>query len=300
LIDIGGRRLHVNITGEGNPVVVFESGLAASSLSWCLVQPLVAQFATALSYDRAGLGWSDPAPHAVTATNAADDLARLLDALKISQPVIVVGHSFGGLIARIFQQRYPSRVSAMVLVDPLVRSEWRELTEERSRMLAHGVRLSQRGVVLAQMGVVRLALGLLQRGSRHFPRIVARASAGRGMSVAERLVGEVRKMPRELWPAIAEHWSRPGSFRTMASALENLPTSAGQLDETRDLASLPVAVLSARNVSSIAPAEHKAEAQLSLRGSHELVASGHWIPLDSPGSIADAIRRVVNLAEGSG
>jgi pimeloyl-ACP methyl ester carboxylesterase len=300
---MGGRHLHVNMAGAGDRVVVFESGLAASSLTWCLVQPLVSQFATTLSYDRAGLGWSDPAPHHVTARDAAKDLGRLIYTMRITQPVIIVGHSFGGLIARICQQRYAGQVAGLVLVDPLVRAEWRDFSgpegERRKRMLAHGARLSRRGAALANLGVVRLALRLLQRGSRHLPRLVARASAGRGMSVAERLVGEVRKMPRELWPAIAEHWSRPGSFFSMAAALESLPLSVNQLNEARDLDLLPVAILSAQNASPLALKEHEADARLSSRGWHEVVAgAGHWIPLDAPEAIAAAIKRVVDSVGG--
>src|SRR3954470_23972707 len=99
LIDIGGRRLHVVERGEGEPLVVLEAGLAASSLSWCLVEEGIAEFARAVSYDRAGFGASDEAGHAATAADAADDLAKLLDALGVRRPVVMVGHSFGGLIA---------------------------------------------------------------------------------------------------------------------------------------------------------------------------------------------------------
>jgi pimeloyl-ACP methyl ester carboxylesterase len=301
LVDVGGRRLHANIAGEGGCTVVFESGLAASSLTWCLVEPLVTQFARTISYDRAGLGWGDAAPHAATAGNAADDLARLLDALRIAEPVVLVGHSFGGLIVRIFQQRYPERVAGLVLVDPLVRSEWRDLSgpagAERRRMLARGARLSRRGAVLARAGVVKLALNLLQRGSRHVPRLVARASAGRGTSVAERLVGEVRKMPRELWPVVAEHWSRARSFQTMASALENLAKSVMELDEARDLGLLPVVVLSAGSAGPASLAEHKADAALSVEGRQQSVeGTGHWIPLDGPEIVAAEIYPVVRSA----
>jgi len=277
--------------------VVFEAGLAATSLTWCLVQPAVAQFARTLSYDRAGLGWSEASGLDATAANAAEDLARLLDAVGIEEPVILVGHSFGGLIARVFQQRYPERVAGLVLAEPVVRAEWRDLNgphgaEQRNR-LAHGVRLSRRGAFLARLGVVRFALGLLVRGSRYVPKLVARVTAGRGMGVAERLVGEVRKIPRELWPAIAEHWSRAGSFEVMANGLERLPVSMGQVEEGRGLGSLPVTVLSAANVSTIGLAEHEAEARLSSSGQQEIVpGTGHWIPFDAPEVISEAIRLI--------
>jgi pimeloyl-ACP methyl ester carboxylesterase len=61
LVRVNKGRMHIHVTGEGTPTVVFESGMVASCLSWTLVQPQVAQFARAVSYDRAGHGWSDPA-----------------------------------------------------------------------------------------------------------------------------------------------------------------------------------------------------------------------------------------------
>jgi hypothetical protein len=62
LVDVGGHRLHIYSMGEGTPAVVMDSGFPASSLSWTFVQPAVARFTDACSYDRAGLGWSDAGP----------------------------------------------------------------------------------------------------------------------------------------------------------------------------------------------------------------------------------------------
>jgi pimeloyl-ACP methyl ester carboxylesterase len=71
LVRFGERRMHIHVSGEGTPIVVFESGMGASCLSWTLVQPQVAQFSRAVSYDRAGHGWSDPAPEPRTARQIA-------------------------------------------------------------------------------------------------------------------------------------------------------------------------------------------------------------------------------------
>jgi pimeloyl-ACP methyl ester carboxylesterase len=293
LVDVGGRRLHVSVVGQGRPVVVLEAGIAASSLSWALVAKQAAEFATVVTYDRAGFGWSDPAPHRCTALDSARDLALLLDQAQIAEPCVLVGHSFGGLIVRVFEQEFPGRVAGLVLVDPVSRSEWREPGEQRKRMLARGVMLSRRGELLARMGVVRLALNLLMSGSRTIPKMLARVSAGRGAGVTERLTGEVRKMPRELWPAVAAHWSEARCFRAMANALENLPVSAGQIDEGRSLGEsgeLPIVVLSAAGASIQAIAEHERDARLSTRGEHRVVpGSGHWMQLDAPDAVVEAI-----------
>jgi len=296
LVEIDGRRTHIDVRGQGAPVVVLEAGIAASSLSWCLVQKRVAEFTTVVSYDRAGFGWSDSAPHCCTAADAARDLAKLLECAELPGPFVLVGHSFGGLIARVFEERYPARVAGLVLVDPVSRAEWRDADAQRLRMLGQGVALSRRGAVLARAGVVRFALKLLLSGSRFVPKLLARASAGRSASVTGRLTGEVRKMPPELWPAVAAHWSEARCFEAMANALENLPASARQIDETRTLGNLPVMVLTAATSQPPVVAEHEHDARLSSRGKHLVVAgTGHWMQLDAPEVIAGAIRSLCLL-----
>jgi pimeloyl-ACP methyl ester carboxylesterase len=290
MVDVGGRRLHVNVAGQGGPIVLLEAGIAASSLSWVLVSKQVAEFTTVVSYDRAGFGWSDPAPHLCTALDFARDLALLLEKTEIQGPLVLVGHSFGALIARIFEQTYPGRVAGLVLVDPVCRAEW----HEPKPMLARGVMLSRRGELLARLGVVGVALKLLMSGSRTIPKFLARVSAGQGAGVTERLTGEVRKMPPELWPAIAAHWSQARCFRTMADSLENLPVSVRQIDESRSLEDLPVVVLSAVSTNAQSLEEHEHDAGLSTRGEHIVVpGSGHWMQLDAPDAVVEAIRRLV-------
>lgn len=291
MVDLGGRRLHADVRGRGRPVVVLESGIAASSISWALVRDRVAEFATVVSYDRAGFGWSR-GPCRPTALAAAGELALLLEQLGLDPPFILVGHSFGGLIARVFQQNFPERVAGLVLVDPVSRAEWIHASPQRKRMLARGVALSRRGAFLARLGVVKLALKLLLGGSRLLPRLVARAAAGNGAGVTERLTGEVRKLPRELWPVAAAHWSEPRCFDAMADSLEKLPLSVRQIQETRTMDALPVIVLSASTAGEAAKNEHEHDASLSTRGEHIVIrGAGHWLQLDAPDAVVAAIRR---------
>jgi pimeloyl-ACP methyl ester carboxylesterase len=291
MLDVGGRQFHIHVSGPGgSPTVILEAGLAATSLSWATVQPLIAEFTGVASYDRAGLGWSDNAAGPATALNAARELHLLLDHAHLPPPYILVGHSLGGLIVRIFQQEHPDEVAGLVLADPVVRAEWRDPAKQR--VLARGVALSNRGAFLARIGVVRFALGLLTGGSQRIPGLMARAFAGKASGVANRLVGEIRKIPRDLWPVIAANWSEERAFRTMAAYIENLPVSVSQLDERHGLGDLPIVILSSASASPEALAEHEHDARLSKNGEHLVLPdTGHWVNLDAPGAIAAAVQR---------
>src|ERR1044071_6195591 len=114
----GQRRLNMFCVGEGTSAVVFIAGAWGNTMVWRRVQEPVSHLSRACSYDRAGLGFSDPATRASTALNTVDDLKNLLDAAKLKTPVVLVGHSAGGLYALLFAARYPDRVAGVVLVDP--------------------------------------------------------------------------------------------------------------------------------------------------------------------------------------
>jgi pimeloyl-ACP methyl ester carboxylesterase len=117
-VDIGGRALFLSCTGTGAPTVVLEAGGGNSAETWAGVQPQVTRFTRVCSYDRAGLGQSDPAPAGVrTVQDSVDDLHALLAAAGISDPIVLAGHSLGGLIVRLYASQYPADVVGVVLVD---------------------------------------------------------------------------------------------------------------------------------------------------------------------------------------
>src|SRR5438552_16713176 len=118
LIDVGGRSLYLHCTGSGSPTVVLASGLAETSIYWGgWIAPAVAQNTTVCAYDRAGQGWSDPPPSPQDGVAVATDLHNLLANAQIPGPYVVVGHSTGGVYARIFAARYPDQVAGMVMLD---------------------------------------------------------------------------------------------------------------------------------------------------------------------------------------
>lgn len=117
LLDIGTHRLHLIEMGAGNPPVILETGGPGIPLGWSFVQPEVARFTRVVSYDRAGIGWSDPGPRPRTGQRIVAELRALLRAAGIEPPYVLVGGSFGGHYVRLYAHQHPEEVAGLVLAD---------------------------------------------------------------------------------------------------------------------------------------------------------------------------------------
>jgi len=117
-VDVGGHGLQFLVGGQGSPTVIFEGGFGVGIASWSMVQKDVAAFTQTVSYDRAGLGQSDPGPKPRSAKQIATELHMALEKAGIKPPYVMVGHSFGGIYIRVFADMYPNEVVGMVLIDP--------------------------------------------------------------------------------------------------------------------------------------------------------------------------------------
>jgi pimeloyl-ACP methyl ester carboxylesterase len=117
MIDVGGRRLHCFVYGSGSPTVVLVSGLEAPQAYWNPVIPDLAARTTIVTYDRAGVGKSEIGGLPTHGARSASDLHVLLDKLAVPRPYILVGHSYGGSIARLFASLYPDDMGGLVLED---------------------------------------------------------------------------------------------------------------------------------------------------------------------------------------
>lgn len=114
LVDVGGYRVHLYCMGSGSPAVVIVG--AGFSFNWGLVQPEVAKFTQVCSYDHSGIGWSDDGPED-SCSLRVNEVRTALKNLGIKGPYVLVGHSLGGLVARVYAGQYPDEIAGMVFVD---------------------------------------------------------------------------------------------------------------------------------------------------------------------------------------
>jgi len=295
MIDVEGQRLHVVCAGDGRPAVVFESGIAASSLSWTRVMPTVAAFTRACAYDRAGLGWSAPARTPRTVATMLRELRGVVAHARGRGPSVLVGHSFGALLVCAYASRHPDDVAGLILLDPPC--EWLAFTRERSRMLRGGIFLSRTGGVLARAGVVRACLALLTGGAPGVPRNFVRIFGPTAARTLERLVGEVRKLPPEVYPMVQMHWCQPKCFQSMAAHLAALEEAAAVASGVTSLPDVPLVVISAGDQPAGVLAAHQRLARLSSTGRHVVASgSGHWIQFDDPNLVVATIHAMVDEA----
>lgn len=117
LYTVNGHAMHLYCSGEGSPTIVLESGLGEDFTVWAKVQPRLSSATRTCSYDRAGFGWSEAQPGARDSDNIADQLHGLLIQAGINGPVVLMGHSAGGLHIRAYATRFPHDVAGLVFVD---------------------------------------------------------------------------------------------------------------------------------------------------------------------------------------
>jgi pimeloyl-ACP methyl ester carboxylesterase len=302
LIDVGGRRLHIVCSGNGRPLVLFESGIAASSLSWARVLRDVAEFTGGCAYDRAGLGWSEPSRIALTAPVMLDELRAVLahaaglprrsGEAALAGSAVLVGHSFGALLVCAYASCHPEQTAGIVLLDPP--SEWQEITAQQRWRLRGGIQLSRLGGLLARLGVVRACLTLLTGGAPGVPRNFVRLLGPAASRELGHLVGEVRKLPPDVHPLVQTLWCQPKCFRAMAEHMASLEHVAATVGRITALPAVPLVVISSGEQPPEVIDQHRKLAGLSSRGRHIVATrSGHWIQFDEPGLVVETIREVV-------
>jgi pimeloyl-ACP methyl ester carboxylesterase len=297
LVSIGTHRLHIRCDGDSGPTVIFDAALGGSSLSWSLVHPSIARLTRACSYDRAGFGWSDAGPLPRTAGRIADELHALLRAAAVPDPYLLVGHSYGGLVARLYASRHADNVAGLVLIEPAIPEQWAHPTEQRRALIARGVRLCRYGATAARRGLAQFVSMLVGLGALSAARLlVGLVSRGGLRRDDEEILAPIWKLPPEVRGVLRQMWTQPKFFEALGSQIETICESAADVAraEPADYGNVPLVVISSAGSSEERLKADAALARRSTRGRHVLAAeSGHWIPLDAPQVVIDAIRAMV-------
>jgi pimeloyl-ACP methyl ester carboxylesterase len=212
LYTVNGRKMHLRCLGSGSPTIVLEPGLGPSTdvLRWSEVQPKLARTTRVCSYDRAGLGWSELQPGPSDADHIAANLHELLAQAKIDGPIVLMGHSYGGVYIRDYAAHYPADVAGLILVDSST-----PLQEQRSAAM----RISSTYLALSRAAYI---LG--------YPRLIG--MCGRPVPGWESQAGT----------ALAEDRCQP--HREVAKEIQNMTRSGEETVHTGPFGALPILIIS--------------------------------------------------------
>lgn len=263
-IEVNGTTMNLDCRGTGSPAVVLEAGLGESSLTWSEVLPTVAGETRVCAYDRPGYGWSEATEGAHDAAAQARRLQKLLAAADEPGPYVLVAHSYGSLIARLFAAAEPEAIAGVVLIEPT-----NELTAA-----ADGAAFLPSLVTRAQAVVSRLGL------ARPFTEGVARDNAG-------------APLPADI-ASRATFLYRAQAIDTAAAELGESARSAEQASDAALADDLPVVVL----LDSAASSEDQRRfGSLTATTSVALMDGGHYLHYAHPDRIAGEI---LELVDGTG
>ena len=288
MIDIGGYRLHIYCLGEGDPTVIMEAGLGNPGIVWSLVQSDIAKDTRVCVYDRAGLGWSDVSPRQRTANVIVGELHTLLEHATIEGPYVLVGHSFGGLLMRIYAHTYPEEVMGLVLVDSYRFTQM----EKYPQVTGKGKALIPLSLQLLNLWI---ASGIPAMNPSLLPALdLAKLPADRLETYQDLLAAD------------------PKAAKEAQAELASLETSSQQEKEAniQSLGDIPLIVLShgyleSRPLDPLGEEEHK-EYEVFWRTDQAVLASlspqgrlviatesGHYIHLDEPELVIEAVEEVL-------
>jgi len=284
LIDVGGYRLHLDCRGSAHPTVVIDVG--AWSIFFRHIQEQTAGEAQVCTYDRAGMGWSDPGPTPRTSERMAQELHTLLRRAGVPAPYVLVGHSLGGLNVRAFARQHPDEVAGLVLVESAHEDQWNRLPPEAYAALGNAL-----------------------------PRLRAAAAAARAGQLAGRpQPGPFPQASKEVQATYSAAMTTPKPYEGFAAEIEGVMLDAKAPGAPPRLEGIPLAVVTAGNSfaafeGSGIPREAANAVWMELQS--ELVrlsttgrqfvsdTANHRIHASDPGIVARGIRHVLQAARAS-
>ncbi len=295
LVDVGGRKMHIDCRGTGSPAVILESGLGTGgTLDWTLVHDEISGFTRTCAYDRAGIMWSDPKDTPQRASAVVDDLHALLKGAGINDPLVLVGHSIGGPYTRTYVGKYGDQVAGLVMVDPSHPDQVARLGKvvgvnvdpKQSSTIMHAA------TALAWTGLTRF---MISRGDK--PKL--------------RTAAETKRLGGALEISAAYGSTSVTGSR---SELEGFDDTMDDARAVHSFGSRPLIVLTA--MAPMTPAQlkglglkaedgarfkqewkqlHAEQAAFSTRGRQQVVPDAtHYIQVDRPEVVIAAVREVVD------
>jgi pimeloyl-ACP methyl ester carboxylesterase len=310
LVIVDGHQMHLNCSGTGGTTVVMDSGLGGWSLDWDAVQPSIAQFTRVCSYDRAGLGWSEPGAAPGDGQHAVDELHTLLANGGESGPFVLVGHSNGGLRVALYAHTYPQEVAGLVLVDPTPRStdservgflspadqaEFLTLVQAMKPEPEGGANIFEWLRKLRPFGIPRLLTNMLLEGSSYdYVRADQQPGYRAGMNKRGRLATTIAETEQR-----EANMERVRAVGSLGSLPLTVLTSTKFTTFYRD--PLP-AEPSGRLMELLQKMLWESEVDMSRLSSNSTITpierSGHFIQFDRPDAVIQAVQHMVETVSG--
>jgi pimeloyl-ACP methyl ester carboxylesterase len=286
-VDLGGYSLHLYVRGETSPTIVVDHSLGGID-GYFLVEEL-AKLGRVCIYDRAGYGWSDSSPHPRTSAWIVTELDSLLTQAGIEPPYILVGNSFGSYNVRLYAHRFPEKVIGLVLTDGLHETAMLKMSIQLQALklfFISGFLMSIFGSILGIIRVLKLC------------------------RIFELIKPQLRQFPQDILNRVKRSFCRPKHWLTMSREMLNLEASARQVSIANHFGTMPIVNIKANSLfkpsfwTFFMPLERanqlreQMHAEL-LRLSADCLQiqarkSGHFVWLDQPDVIFDAVKTILN------
>ncbi len=287
LIDVGKYRLHLYVAGEASPTIVLDHSLGGIE-GYFLIEEL-AKLARVCIYDRAGYGWSDRSPYPRTSHQIVKELDTLLTEASIEPPYILVGNSFGSYNVRLYAHLFPQKVVGMVLTDGLHETGMLKMSIPLKALKLFFISGFWMSILGSVLGIIRIL---------------------RVIGVFELLKPELRHFSKDSLNRVKRSFCRAKHWITMSREMINLDKSARQVSVAKYFGTLPIVNIKASSffkpsfwsifipLQSANQLREKMQGDLSNLSTDclqlEANRSGHFVWLDRPDVIVDAVRIILD------